>query len=203
MRAAVTSQRYNLIDFERINQDGRSVIEAAKEYRAEETLLDGRTIVIRAIRPQDRSSLLEISRHLSERSIHSRFLFFKKGLSDKELAYFTEVDFKTHVALLAAIERDGKEVPIGVSRYIVIDAPGEPPCAEPAVVVEDDFQGLGVGTLLLRHLAKIAKDAGVLEFVAYVLSDNREMMELLEHTGLELARNIWADDASEVRIKLA
>jgi len=167
---------------------GKTVICQSKsfaDYLAHETLLDGRKLVIRAIRPEDKPILQEGMHHLSPQSLYFRFFGHKKELSVKELNYFTEIDFIHHVGLLASIVENGQEVPAGVGRYIVSDKP-EDSCAELAFAVDEKYQGHGIGTHLLKHLTIIARAEGLKEFRARVLSDNKKMLAVFE--ACELAK---------------
>jgi len=82
-------------------------------------------------------------------SLQRRFFGVKRGFSEKEIAFFMNIDFSNHVALVALADEDGRPVIIGGGRYIVV----EPGRAEIAFVVIDSYQGQGIGTLLMRHLA--------------------------------------------------
>jgi GNAT superfamily N-acetyltransferase len=157
-------------------------IDDVRRYHAEERLLDGRPVVLRAIRADDRDALRAGFHRLSDRSVYFRFFQAKRELSDAELSYLTEVDFESHVALVAMLEDEGG---VGVGRYIVDPATG---AAEIAFAVDDAHQGLGVGTLLLTHLARIARVKGIRELRAYVLLENRGMIEVFEHAGFPLRR---------------
>jgi GNAT superfamily N-acetyltransferase len=90
------------------------------------------------------------------------------------------VDFVTHVALVATLEEDGRSVIIGGGRYIVVQ-PGK---AEVAFVVVDQYQGQGVGAALMQHLATMARDAGLKELIAEVLADNISMLKVFQKSGL-------------------
>ena len=91
------------------------------------------------------------------------------------------------MALLAVVEEGGVSRGIGVGRYIV-----EPDTrsAEVAFTVDETHHGLGVGTLLLKHLARIARSQGLEEFRAYVLAENRVMLEVFENAGFPLERRL-------------
>ena len=102
-------------------------------------------------------------------------------LSDAELTYLTELDFENHVALVAMLDEGG----IGVGRYVVDEATGR---AEMAFTVDDAHQGLGVGPLLLSHLAHIARAKGIRELSAYVLAENRGMIEVFERAPFPMRR---------------
>lgn len=174
----------------------------ARNYRSQDELLDGRSVVVRSITPADKSFLQDEMKHLSARSRYLRFMTPKKELSDKELVYFSEVDFVRHIALVASIIIDGKEVPVGTGRYIIADENEILPGAEVAFEVEDEFQGLGVATVLLKHLAIIARCSGLDEFVAVVLSENRQMLEVFRHSGLPVETRPSPDGITEVRLSL-
>lgn len=80
----------------------------AQVFLAESHLLDGRVVIVRAIRPSDKSLLIDEAEHMSKRSMYYRYFIPKKQLTTKELVYFTEVDYHRHVCLIALVqEPDG------------------------------------------------------------------------------------------------
>lgn len=170
----------------------------ASRYSTEVVLLDGTPARIRAIRPDDKRHFRAGMAQLSQQSARLRFFTAKKRLSDKELRYFTELDFVDHVGLVALLEEDGAEVAIGVGRYIVDGASGGRR-AEVAFTVLDHHQGRGVATLLLHHLADLARPAGIREFTAVVLAENRNMLEVFENSGYP-ERHTYED--GEVRVTM-
>lgn len=156
-----------------------------RTYAAPETLRDGEKILVRAIRPDDKARLLEHFRALSAESIHSRFFSMRRDLSTAELARLTELDFKVHVGVAVVTGVGNDERFIGVGRYI---RETDPKRAEVAFAVRDDYQGHGVGTILLEHLAKIARAQGVEMFEADVLAENRQMLGVVEQSGFKAHR---------------
>ena len=141
------------------------------------TLRDGSGVVIRPIRPDDKDALLEGFSHLSDESRYRRFLSPTPRLSESQLRYLTEVDHERHEALIAFAESTGE--PVGVARYVRF--PDNPAEAEPAVTVVDEWQGRGLGSLLLEEISERARAAGVDRFVATVLAGNRPILAILEH----------------------
>jgi GNAT superfamily N-acetyltransferase len=100
-----------------------------------------------------------------------------------------------HIALLATLREAGAEERIiGVGRYVADDAK---PAAEVAFAVADEHQGRGIGTLLLEHLLRIARERGITEFRADVLGDNHQMLDVFRHTGLHVLR---ATDAGVIHV---
>lgn len=152
----------------------------ASHYTATEHLSDGSRIEIRALKPEDRDDMLAAVGQTSSDSIYRRFFGPKKGFSEKEIAFYTEVDFTQHVALVATEQKDGRTTIVGGARYIVT-APGQ---GELAFVVVDSCQGRGIGARLMRHLAVIGRAAGLRAFVADVLPENTSMLKVFEKSGL-------------------
>jgi len=147
------------------------------------TLRDGSQIAIRPIEPADRDALAEGLRRLSPESRYRRFFASVTDLSARDLDYLTRVDHHDHEALVALDADTGGGV--GVARFV---RTGDG-CAEPAMVVADDWQGRGVATALLDALVDRAREEGVERFVAPVLAGNREAMRVLERLGRTTVRS--------------
>jgi RimJ/RimL family protein N-acetyltransferase len=151
----------------------------AAEYSVREHLRDDRPITIRALRPDDRAGMLAAIGRTSMQSLQRRFFVPKKGFSEQEMAFFLNIDFESHVAIVAEISEDGRPVIAGGGRYIAIQSDQ----AEIAFVVVDAYQGQGIGTILMRHLATLARNAGLKELVAEVLPENTAMLKLFKKFG--------------------
>jgi RimJ/RimL family protein N-acetyltransferase len=149
------------------------------DYSATERLRDGRTIEIRALRPDDREDMLAAIERSSMQSLQRRFFVPKRGFSENEVSFFMNIDFTNHVALVAQIDEEAGSKIVGGGRYIVV-RPGQ---AELAFVVVDAFQGKGIGTMLMRHLLAIARDAGLKELTAEVLPENAAMLKVFSGFG--------------------
>ncbi|MGE5165551.1 MAG: N-acetyltransferase family protein [Sphingobacteriales bacterium] len=83
------------------------------------------------------------------------------------------------------VKQEDRDAIVAGGRYIV----EKPSSAEVAFVVVDDYQGQGIGAILLRHLAALAREAGLKEFTAEVLPDNTPMLKVFERSGLKLAQS--------------
>jgi GNAT superfamily N-acetyltransferase len=145
-------------------------------------LRDGTPVVLRPIRADDKERLAEGLQRLSEGSRFRRFMAPVSGLSDEQLAYLTEIDYYDHFAWVAA-PQDRPDFGIGVGRYVRLEE--DPQLAEAAVTVLDEYQGRGLGTLLVGLLAATARMAGIERFRAYVLEENDPMLELLRELGAD------------------
>jgi acetyltransferase len=111
-------------------------------------LLDGRLVQLRPIRPEDAPLLQEGFTHLSAQSIYMRFLKTAVGLSDNQAHQLASVDYVERMALVGSVIEDGAEHLVAVARYGIIDG-DEPGLAEAAIVVRDDYQGAGLGKILM------------------------------------------------------
>ena len=142
---------------------------------------DGSEVLIRPVRGTDAPLLADGFARLSARSRWMRFLGAKKALSAAELRYLTEVDHHDREALGALDLVTGRGV--GIARY-VRDA-ADPRAAEIAVTVVDDWQRLGLGTVLLTQLADRARAAGIVRFTALVSTENDAGIRLLRRLNAE------------------
>jgi GNAT superfamily N-acetyltransferase len=154
----------------------------AAKYSAVERLRDGRQIEIRALRPTDEEALLAAVDRTSAQSLRRRFFGAKRHFSESEKAFFLDVDFINHVALVAVAEgADGRFI-VGGGRYVVV----RPGTAELAFAVIDEYQGMGIGAALMRHLAVLARRARIKQLIAEVLPENLPMLKVFRNSGLGL-----------------
>jgi RimJ/RimL family protein N-acetyltransferase len=153
-----------------------------RSYFARDRTKDGTEIVIRAIRADDSTAVLEAFKAMDRQAIYRRFFSPKKELTDAELRNLTEVDFSNVIALVATIESDGKEELIAGGRF-ALDSPGR---AELAFLTGEGYRGQGLASVLLKHLATIAKELGVRQFEADVLAENQPMLAVFRRSGLSL-----------------
>jgi GNAT superfamily N-acetyltransferase len=133
-------------------------------------------IGIRPIRSDDKELLDRAFHRLSPETRYRRFFAPLQRLSSQDLAYLTEVDHHDHEALVAFDPDDGELM--GVARYVRSEDPTE---AEVAVVVGDPFQGRGIASALLDRLVDRAREEGITHFIALVLSENVDALELFSH----------------------
>jgi GNAT superfamily N-acetyltransferase len=155
----------------------------AANYSASEALRDGGPIEIRALRPEDEAEFLAAVGGIGTQSLYRRFHAVRRHFTEREIASYVNVDFVSHVALVAVAKEGERQVMVGSGRYVV----SEPGSAELAFAVVDRYQGQRVGAALLRHLIVIARAAGLQELTAEVLADNRAMLKVFENSGLPVS----------------
>ncbi len=164
----------------------------ARNYSAPESLTDGTPVIIRAIRPGDKDSILAAFSAMDRESIYTRFFAYKKELTSDELMHITDVDFERVVALVVTTSGEQSETLVGGGRYAVLD--DDPPfrTAELAFVTEEGYRGRGVAPLLLNHLERIARERGVTRFEAEVLPQNHAMLSVFRRSGHPMTSRVEA-----------
>jgi GNAT superfamily N-acetyltransferase len=158
----------------------------ASRYEAKGVLKDGRTVTIRSIRPDDKSAVGAAFQRLSAQSVYRRFLSPKPTLTGADLKWLTEVDFEKTVALVIELDEGDTRTLIGGGRYVEYDNKDTVRIAELAFTVRDEFQGKGIGKLLMQHLTTIGRAKGVDRFEAIVLAENRGMLGVFTASGLPM-----------------
>jgi len=144
-------------------------------------LADGTRVLVRPFLYSDRHELAQGYQQLSGESRRRRFFFAPAALSDDDLEYLANIDYRDHFALAAVALDTPGDPGVGVARYI--RAPDRPTHAEAAVTVLDSYQRRGLGTLLLLLLADQAQRNGITTFDSYVLWDNLEVLDALRAAG--------------------
>ena len=146
-------------------------------------LSDGTSVRIRPIVAADKKRIAQGLADLSPESRYLRFLQSVDHLSREELAYLTEIDYRTHFAWGAELAEEKGHRGVGLARYVC--QKDDPTTAEAAVAVLDEYQGKGLGGILLTLLAESAHENGVKRFRSYVLSANRKVLQALDRPGIK------------------
>lgn len=156
-------------------------------------LADGRFVLVRPVLPRDTGLQRDFVRALSPLSRYRRFHGPVSELPEAMLRYLCEVDHFSHVALLAtAHDEHGNEVQVAEARWVRREAPADSSIADFAIAVHDDWQGIGLGSRLLRMLIRSAAAAGLQQLCGDVLAGNPPMQSLLLRQGWQLLAD--ADD---------
>lgn len=158
--------------------------EFIRRRSVELTLRGDVRVLIRPVVPDDKPRLAEGFERLSPVSRYRRFLAAVTRLRPEQLVQLTEIDYVDHFAIGAVALDEPGQPGIGVARYVRFQ--DNPAAADAAVAILDDFQGLGLGTLLMRVMGAVGLENGVREFRADVLADNRAVREMLARLGARL-----------------
>jgi acyl-CoA hydrolase/GNAT superfamily N-acetyltransferase len=144
------------------------------------TFKDGVKVFLRPIKPTDEAMMQELFYSLSEDSIYYRFFHRAQVMPHKKVQRFTTIDYQKDMAIVGLVEEDGREKIIAVGRYALEP---ESNIAEAALLVQDDWQGKGIGTWLLKYLIQIAKSRKITGFKAQIMADNKAPLHMAHKTG--------------------
>jgi GNAT superfamily N-acetyltransferase len=139
-------------------------------------VIDGKRIALRLLEPEDGNLIRRFYWRLSHDTIYRRFMGPVVPPADALISRLVDVDHRQRDALNALDDRGIA----GVARYAAFPAEDT---YDVAVVVADDWQGKGLGRLLIRRLAHIARLRGISRFHATMFGDNQR--------ALALVRSLW------------
>ncbi|RGC70153.1 Acetyltransferase Pat [Micromonospora sp. MW-13] len=159
-------------------------------------LSDGTTVGLRPIRPDDAPGIVAMHARFSERTRYLRYFSPYPRIPERDLRRFVHVDHRDREAFVVLA---GERI-VAVGRYERLGPQG--PEAEVAFVVEDAYQGRGIGSVLLEHLADAARRAGIVHFVAEVLPANGAMLRVFADFGYQVQRQ-FADGVVHLSFPIA
>lgn len=158
-----------------------------KDYCSDSTLSDGRSIHLRPIRPEDEPGLAEMLKNVSRETLYMRFFGYIPKINHTWLTRFTHIDYDREIALVATINESqgglSTELIIGIVR-IIEDAWRE--SAEYSILIADQWQGKGLGSMLTNRILEIARKRGIRKIVASVLPNNDSMIKLFTKKGFSI-----------------
>jgi acetyltransferase len=159
---------------------------------------DGRSVVMRPIRPEDEPKHYEFVSKLTQEDIRFRFFGLVKELPHDQMARLTQIDYAREMAFVAELTEDGDKQTMGVVRAVT-DPDNE--TTEFSVVVRSDLKGSGLGKALMRKIIRYCKERRTRYMLGQVLRDNRRMLKFCENLGFERV-GIIDDDVVELRLEL-
>ena len=151
---------------------------------------DGRSVLLRPIRPEDEPLEHELIAGLSPESSRFRFFYIIKDISHEMLSRFCNIDYSREIAIIAESNTGGKIRNVGVGRLVI--QPGTQ-IGEFATLVTDDFQGIGLGHKLTDMLIGIAQEKGLTSMYGVILKDNPKMVGLARNLGFTI-ESVDADE---------
>jgi RimJ/RimL family protein N-acetyltransferase len=157
------------------------------QYESEFLLSNGARILIRPIRKEDAEHWVVFVNKLSPDSKYLRFHSVPKVMSTEDAMRFCTVDYVNSFALIAEVIKGQNREIVAIGRYYKLPNKDS---AEVAIVTEDAYQKMGIGTNLIRLLAKAAHDNGVKYFEAEILADNQKAMNFFERSGFHISREL-------------
>jgi len=147
-------------------------------------LRDGRPVLIRAARADDRERLVTAFKGLDRQTIYTRYFSYRKSLSETELSRLDEAESSRYILLVATLGSGNDETIIAGASCVVTDATGPVPTAELAFMVEEDYQRQGLAGQMLAAICGLARQRGIARLEADVLAENPAMLAVFRRSGL-------------------
>jgi acetyltransferase len=169
-----------------------------RELEEEIPLGDGRTLLLRPIRPEDEPALQAAFTNMTAEEVRLRFLVPMKTLSHVAAVRFTQIDYDREMGLVLTEPGIPGRTPIFGVVNIIADPDNER--AEYAIIVRHDMTALGLGTFLMRRIIDYARGRGIREIFGDVLRENRPMLRLCGALGF--TESPMPDEPSLVRVTL-
>ncbi len=157
-------------------------VEYPQDLEAWKVTRSGLRIFLRPVKVTDEPLVKEFFYSLSDKTLYRRFASARRDMPHSRIQNFVAVDYSRDMVILALLTRGERETVIGLAQYSRNE---DHRTAELALVVKDDFQGQGVGTLLHSYMTSIAKKKGLLGFTAEVLEGNLPALRLIKRMGFE------------------
>lgn len=172
------------------------IIPEGLSYKEHVFLKNGQGIFLKPATPDDISKVESFMNRVSRESLRMRFMASISQVSSSVINELCNGDFKSSGCLLAITGENGDGKVVGLGNYITA-ANGH--TAEVAFLIEDGFQGKGIGTLLLERLAGLAAANGFVEFEAEVLPENQQMINVFKSSGFE-KHQVWDSDTVHIEL---
>ena len=151
-------------------------------------LLDnGTQVSFRSIKPTDEPDMRDLLYNLSQETVYYRFMSRQKRFTHSQVQDFVYIDHRRDVAIVGTVpDASGEEI-IAVGRYFLNERTNK---AEVAFVIRDEWQNMGIGSFMFKHLITVARRNGIAGFTAEVLRDNRRMQSIFNRSGLKVQSSI-------------
>ena len=152
-----------------------------REIERRVTAKDGRELLLRPLRPTDEPKLMELFYGSSGDTLYQRFQHVTKRVPHAERRYYLDVDYRDNMAIVLETcdPRTEPEI-VGIAQSFLERATGY---ADVGFIVRDNWQGKGLGRILVDEIVRLARESGAAGLVADVLATNAVMLSLLRSTG--------------------
>lgn len=159
------------------------------QYETEVLLKDGSRVLLRPIKESDAEQWLNFVSRLSPKTRRLRFHYAPGEMELEDAIRFCTVDYVNAFAFVAEFLVDKHQDIVAIGHYYRL--PGKS-SAEVALVIEDAYQGKGIGTKLIEWLANVARDNGITAFEAEILAENTPMLALFKDYGFHVKSGLEA-----------
>jgi GNAT superfamily N-acetyltransferase len=165
--------------------------------RTDRVFKGGLNAHIRAIKSTDESMLRDLFYHLSENSVYFRYFSPRRSMPHKNVQQYVNLEEDKGISIVVTIGPRENRRMIAEGRYV---RSGDDPFPDVAIMVDEEYQGRGIGTFLLKYLAEVAKERGIEGFRADVLTSNSPMLKIVERLPY-VSHSSFEDGVSAIRFR--
>lgn len=158
-----------------------------EEYVSSIKMKDGTNIILRPIKPEDEPMWFDLLGSCSRESIYARFRYFFRWQTHEVASRYCFIDYDREIAIVAEVNEGGKRKLLGVGR-LVADPDHE--TVEYAVLVCDEWQNKGLGSILTDYCLGISKKWKLKHIVAQTTSDNLRMISVFQKRGFKITPDL-------------
>lgn len=182
------AKNMNLLDAKRRRSD---FIHGVYPFKIEETReIDGEMVTIRPVKPVDQRRIQEHFYNLDKKDVISRFFHDKSSFVRDEMEDLSQIDYIKNLTIVAIVGEFGFGRVVAVGEYL-LDM--EENSAEIAFSVNRDFQGKGIGKILIKKLAEAARKNEISGMHAFTSSRNKPMVKLFKMLPYKIKTSIDGD----------
>lgn len=165
----------------------RFMMPGEESMRTTYLLDNGTQVSFRSVRPTDEPNMKGLLYDLSQETVYYRFMSHQKRFTHRQIQDFVYIDHRRDVAMVGTVpDASGEEI-IAVGRYFLNEQTNK---AEVAFIIRDEWQNMGIGTFMFKHLIAVARRNGIAGFTAEVLRDNRRMQSIFTRSGYKVQSSI-------------
>jgi acetyltransferase len=164
------------------HHDSSLIASYPKKYVAARELKNGLRVLLRPIKPEDEQRFNEFLMSLSVETMRFRFFQILKELSHETLTQYCNLDYDREIAIVAELQQGGKQL-VGAGR-VIVEPDGK--SGEFAVLIGDQWQGVGLGSRLMDYIVTVARDMRLQRIFGYVMANNYKMLRLCGKKGFSL-----------------
>lgn len=147
------------------------------------TFKEGLSVSFRALKPSDEEEMRKLFYRFSDNAVYYRYFSHLKSMPHKQIQEYVNIDYQKTLSLVGTISDPGGERIIAEGRYVRLS---DRPYAEVAFVVDENYQGKGIASFLLKMLVAAATEQGIEGFTADVLYDNKAMLKVFEKASFPI-----------------
>jgi len=152
-----------------------------------QTFKGGVKVRFRAMKPSDEEAMRKFFYRSSREMIYYRFFYSIKTMSHDKMQEYVNVDYTKEISIVGLVGKNENQKMIAEARLVRDERSY---CGEVAFLIDEDFQGIGIGSYLMEFLTSQAREQGLAGLTAEVLPDNQSMIKVFEKTNLPLESSL-------------